>query len=74
MTYEAKTARRPEDANTFISKSQLGWVDVEDYGRANNIYSGIPPPKKQFHGSKRLYPKESLRRCQEWVQDLPKDQ
>jgi hypothetical protein len=33
------------------------------------ICRSIPPPKKQFNGPKRLYPKEPLRRCQEWIDE-----
>jgi hypothetical protein len=26
-------------------------------------------PKKQFQGAKKLFPREKLRRCQEWVDE-----
>ncbi|KAG7117504.1 hypothetical protein HYQ46_011095 [Verticillium longisporum] len=69
MLYEATEHHRPEDSPEYLGKSCLGWVDVNDYPRVNDICTGVPPPKKQFRGPKRLYPKEPLRRCQEWVKE-----
>ncbi|KAJ2894820.1 hypothetical protein MKZ38_007201 [Zalerion maritima] len=69
MEYENKVGYRPEESQSFVSKSFLGSVDAVNYGRIGEICSSIPPPKKQFQGSRRLYPGEPLRRCHEWTQD-----
>jgi uncharacterized protein DUF6540 len=69
MTYETRMARKPEDSNTFVSKSNLGWIDAQLFDRVDSICRSIPPPKKQFHGPKKLYPKEPLRRCHEWAHE-----
>ncbi|PMD40206.1 hypothetical protein L207DRAFT_335439 [Hyaloscypha variabilis F] len=69
MDYEVEQRCKPEESHTFMSKSSLGWVDAEGYGRINEICSSIPPPKKQFDGPKKIYPSEPLRRCQEWTQE-----
>lgn len=69
MTYEVKPGQKPEESVDFVSKSYLGWVDATDYDRVNDICRSIPPPAKQFEGSKRLNPREPLRRCQEWTRE-----
>jgi len=69
MDYEAKQGRKPEESHTFVSKSSLGWVDAGAIGRINEVCVSILPPKKQFDGPKRLYPGETLRRCQEWTHE-----
>ena len=69
MRFEQKATRRPEDSASFVEKTFLGWVLVENYGYIEDTCRNIPPPKKQFNGPKRLYPKEPLRRCQEWTNE-----
>ncbi|KAK4152174.1 hypothetical protein C8A00DRAFT_16477 [Chaetomidium leptoderma] len=66
MTYEFRDAR-PED--TFLGKTLLGTVDADDVNCVDRICSSVPPPKKQFHGPKRLYPREKLYKCQAWTRD-----
>ncbi|KJZ70456.1 hypothetical protein HIM_10158 [Hirsutella minnesotensis 3608] len=70
MRFEHKAARRPEESASFVEKTLLGWVSTDNYGYIGNICKSIPPPKKQFNGPKRLYPKEPLRRCQEWTNEV----
>jgi hypothetical protein len=67
MVYEEKPRTKPEDSMTFESKIRIGTVMAANYPRIKEICQGICPPKKQFEGPRRLYPQESLRRCQEWT-------
>lgn len=54
----------------FASKTKVGTVAQEDYEqRFLAVCEGVPPPKKQFEGSKRLYPGEPLRRCGQWADE-----
>lgn len=70
MTYEAKqTSKKPELSTTFVSKSQLGYVRVEDLSRVDFICRANPPPAKQFNGPKRIDKNQPLRRCQEWTNE-----
>lgn len=69
MRFEMKAAKRPEDSASFVNKTFLGWVVADNYQHIEGICRGIPPPKKQFNGAKKLYPKEPLRRCQEWTNE-----
>ena len=69
MTYEQKSAKKPEDSATFHEKKHLGQVSTIDFPRLQQVCEGIAVPEKQFDGPKRLYPKKPLRRCQEWTKD-----
>lgn len=69
MRYEYKESKKPETSASFSSKKTLGQVAATDWDRIGELCSKIPPPKKQFQGSKRLFPKEPLRRCQDWTQE-----
>lgn len=69
MMFEEKKAKRPEDSNSFVEKTFLGIVSTRNYYHMVETCGKIPPPKKQFNGGKRLYPKEPLRRCQEWTDE-----
>lgn len=69
MTFESKRGNRPEDSNSFVEKTFLGLVSVNNYHHIEEICRTIPPPKKQFDGPRRLYPREPLRRCQEWTNE-----
>ena len=66
MSYEVRvTTRMPDLSNSFVSKSQVGWVRTEDADRVDAICRGNPPPAKQFNGPKRINKREPLRRWQE---------
>lgn len=67
MIFEHRAEQPPEEIPGFCGKEKLGVVAVAEYGRVLGICEGVPVPKKQFQGAKRLYPREPLRRCQEWV-------
>jgi hypothetical protein len=70
MIFEHRIAAEPpEELPGFCAKEKLGVVAVAEYGRVLGICEGVPVPKKQFQGAKRLYPLEPLRRCQEWVRE-----
>ncbi|KAG6019737.1 hypothetical protein E4U41_003125 [Claviceps citrina] len=70
MTFEKeKTAQRPESRAGYVGKILLGRVAAGDLARVEDICRGVPPPKKQFQGGRRLFPKEPLRRCQEWTRE-----
>ncbi|UDD62420.1 hypothetical protein AFCA_009736 [Aspergillus flavus] len=67
MISEHRAEQPPEEIPGFCGKEKLGVVAVAEYGRVLGICEGVPVPQKQFQGAKRLYPREPLRRCQEWV-------
>ncbi|KAM3553294.1 hypothetical protein MY1884_006756 [Beauveria asiatica] len=69
MTFQVKTNHRPETSPEFLRRELLGWVAPEDLHRVEQVCAGLPPPKKQFEGARRLYPQEPLRRCQEWTRE-----
>lgn len=69
MMFEIKRDHCPETSLEFVRKDHLGWVAAEDMHRVEQVCAGIPPPKKQFEGAKRLFPGEPLRRCQEWTRE-----
>jgi hypothetical protein len=69
MSHERKEAKRPDDSASYMGKEQIGTVSHEKYDRIESIIFAIDAPKKQFDGPKRLYPREPLRRCQEWTEE-----
>ena len=69
MIFGHRIDENPEEAPDFVSKEYLGVVTEADYQRVQSTVERIDPPKKQFEGGHRLYPKEPLRRCQEWTRD-----
>lgn len=72
MTFNHREAGPPEDEPSFSHKQLLGRVAVADYPRLLAVCEGIPVPKKQFQGAKRLYPLEPVRRCGEWADEATK--
>ncbi|KAI5465407.1 hypothetical protein BGZ63DRAFT_103589 [Mariannaea sp. PMI_226] len=70
MEFEEREEKRPDDSETFVSKSFLGTIYAECYRNVSEICKSNAPPKKQFDGPKRLYPEEPLRRCQEWTAEV----
>ncbi|KAL5335809.1 hypothetical protein BJX70DRAFT_308096 [Aspergillus crustosus] len=71
MTFNHRPCIIPEDEPVFQSKKKIGVVSGEDYesGKFLGICEEVEVPKKQFQGAKRLFPKEKLRRCQEWANE-----
>lgn len=69
MVFEHKTTEEPEKSPVFANKEHIGTVSHADFPRILAVCQTIPVPKKQFDGAKRLYPKEPLRRCQEWARE-----
>lgn len=69
MTFEEKSAQRPEISPGFVGKTHLGTVSASKRGLVGEVCRSIPAPKKQFHGPRRIYPDEPLRRCQEWTKE-----
>lgn len=69
MTYEERPSRDPQTSASFVSKTSIGYIDSGALDSLRSVCMGNPPPKKQFNGPKRLYPKEPLRRCQEWTNE-----
>lgn len=67
MQLEHKMAKRPEESVSFVSKTYVGTTSHANYASVAEICKTIEPPKKQFDGGRRLYPKEPIRRCQEWT-------
>ncbi|KAL2126617.1 hypothetical protein VTI74DRAFT_529 [Chaetomium olivicolor] len=66
MTYEFREAREDD---YMLGKTLVGAVDADDFNCIGRICSALSPPKKQFDGPKRLYPKERLYKCQAWTRD-----
>ena len=69
MIFGHKPAKRPEDSNSFVSKSHIGTVSETNYARIQPIVDSIPPPPRQFNGPKRINPSVPLRRYQEWTSE-----
>jgi hypothetical protein len=71
MNFEARElSEQPELSQTFVSKSQLGWIKAGDLHRVEAICRSIPPPAKQFDGPKRIDKTKPIRRCQEWTSEI----
>ncbi|KAK6538850.1 hypothetical protein TWF694_010413 [Orbilia ellipsospora] len=73
MTFEYRSEDvAPEDSLNFmfLSKVHLGDIKREECDKVMEVCKGVAPPKKQFRGSKKLYPSEPLRACQEWVAEV----
>lgn len=66
MVYEFRTAN---DEDFFLGRTLLGTVEADDFNCIDRICAAVQPPKKQFHGPKRLYPREKLYKCQAWTRD-----
>ncbi|CAJ0544360.1 Ff.00g035770.m01.CDS01 [Fusarium sp. VM40] len=62
-------SEKPKLSQTFLSKSQLGWMKADDLHRVEEICRSNPPPAKQFDGPKRIDKTKPLRRCQEWTSE-----
>ncbi|KAL1860729.1 hypothetical protein VTK73DRAFT_7208 [Phialemonium thermophilum] len=69
MTFEERPSRDPSTSASFVEWSIIGYINPGDIGHMRSVCTSIPPPKKQFHGPRRLYPNEPLRRCQEWTNE-----
>ncbi|KAJ5182716.1 hypothetical protein N7492_000332 [Penicillium capsulatum] len=67
MVHEDKWWPRPEESAGYISKARLGDVVLTDFSRIKAICESVPAPKKQFELNRRLFPREPVRRCQEWT-------
>ncbi|RMJ24388.1 hypothetical protein PHISP_04726 [Aspergillus sp. HF37] len=71
MVFEHKPSGAPETSPLFAGKRHVGTVEAADYpGRFMAVCEGVPPPRKQFEGSRRLYPQERVRRCGEWAEEV----
>lgn len=70
MVFEHRPSPDLEESPMFGGKRKVGTVSADDYpGRLLAVCEGVPAPKKQFEGSKRLFPDEKLRRCGDWAED-----
>ncbi|KAL4988756.1 hypothetical protein BDW68DRAFT_86615 [Aspergillus falconensis] len=71
MTFNHRFCIKPEDEPVFLSRERIGAVRADAYegGRFLSVCEEIEMPKKQFQGAKRLFPNETLRRCQEWASE-----
>ena len=70
MLFEHRPAEEPDQWPMFAGKTHRGVVLEADYPtRFISVCESVPPPKKQFEGARRLYPKEPLRRCGEWAHE-----
>lgn len=59
---------QPELSDSFAGLKQLiGTVTITNHPQLYTIVETVPAPKKQFEGAKMTYPREPLRRCQEWT-------
>jgi hypothetical protein len=74
MSYETKrTTEKPEESHTFVSKTKIGRVKVENLHLVDSVCRANPPPEKQFDGPKRIDKNKPLRRCQEWTSETIAD-
>lgn len=70
MTYEDKSEQKPGDSATYQDRVCLGKVAVANFDGIKPICESIPAPRKQFDRPRRLYPREPIRRCQEWTAEV----
>ncbi|KAI7464773.1 hypothetical protein KC351_g15299 [Hortaea werneckii] len=73
MSFEEKAAPWREDSLSYQAMTRLGVVDISDFERFQQVCATLPAPKKQFQLSRRLYPDEPLRTCQEWTKEVIDD-
>ena len=70
MEFETRPmSNNPSLSNSFVSKSPLGRIKVEDLARVESICRANPPPAKQFNGPHKIDKTKPLRRCQEWTKE-----
>ena len=70
MVFEHRPAPDLDTLPLLSEKKKVGTVSQADYpARFIAVCERVPPPKKQFDGAKRLYPKEPVRRCGEWAEE-----
>lgn len=68
MVFEHRPSPDPDKLPLLAEKRKVGTVTRADYPeRFISACEVVPPPKKQFEGARRLYPKEAVRRCGEWA-------
>lgn len=67
MVHDDKYWPKPEESAGYISKTCIGQVAISNFSRMKPICESVPAPKKQFDLNRRLYPREAIRRCQEWT-------
>lgn len=72
MQHEVKAEVAPKLSQDGIDQTLIGVIATTDLDKLKEICRSIPPPKKQFEGPRRLYPNETLYRCQEWTRDAIK--
>jgi hypothetical protein len=74
MKFEHKPGTKEAEGVTVERKTRIGRVSLENYpDKFRQICEGrVEVPKKQFDGAKRLFHKEKIRRCGEWVADAIK--
>jgi len=72
MLFNHKPSSPPSDEADYISMTQIGRVRVQEFenGRLKQVVESVEEPKKQFDGTRRLFPQEPLRRCQEWTAEV----
>ncbi|TVY16826.1 hypothetical protein LARI1_G004454 [Lachnellula arida] len=70
MIHAHKQTKQPETSPTFTGvKELIGTVTSSNYAHIRSVVDGIPAPKKQFDGPKKIFPNEPLRRCHEWTDE-----
>lgn len=67
MHFEHKVAKKPQDSGSYVGHHYLGFISSSDRQFFKQICQSNPPPAKQFNGSKKINPRQPLRRCQEWT-------
>ena len=69
MVFGHRRAKKAADEDECLGQEKIGMVTKANVDRIQSIIEKLPPPSKQFNGSKRIDPKVPLRRCQEWTAD-----
>ncbi|RKK70538.1 hypothetical protein BFJ69_g11800 [Fusarium oxysporum] len=62
-----KLPKKPQDSGSYVGHHYLGFISSSDRQFLKQICQSNPPPAKQFNGSKKINPRQPLRRCQEWT-------
>ena len=74
MFYNHHQGAKPEEDPTspFVGKIPSGKVRKSEYddGIFQRVCEALEPPPKQFDGPRRLFPKQKLRKCGEWTDDV----
>lgn len=71
MKLRIQDCPNPETAPSFKAMTMIGYVGRQSLTQLEETCLSVPPPKPQIYlNSRRIYPHEPLRTCQEWIADV----